>query len=119
MRVLLTRNACLAVLLVFLASFGMGAANPKWLAHHIGHELAHAHPDVDERGGTGAFDGFPSDDAEHSAMHAAVQLVSMTTGDFHWQPAVTVRVVRSSPVPPQVIRVAFDAPFRPPRRQPA
>jgi hypothetical protein len=123
MRSVLIRKVCLAMLLVFVTGLGAGNFNIKWLAHEIGHELEHL-------AGIGGIvvghespgpesDGQGTTEAEHSAMHAAVQLVSVPASDFHWQSLPPLGVIRSFFVAPQIPHATAEAPFRPPRTQAA
>lgn len=123
MRSTLARKICFAVLLVFLTSLAASTLSPGWLAHDLGHELEHL------AGGDGvaAVHGLPvgesettpDSDAEHRAMHAAMQYVPAPSPDFRWQSFPAMGVIRSVFAAPPVAHPTLEAPFRPPRTRSA
>lgn len=117
MKSFLSPRVCVAVLLGFLLSFATGSFSPKWISHHLAHELeeiamgvvpldhdGHAH---EAAGGEG--------EAEHSTLHATVQLVSMPCADFRLHEACRAGIIRSHLTAAPFSVAASGAPFRPPR----
>lgn len=118
------RAVSIALLAVFLTSFGTWNLHAKALAHELEHAAGVAHASHDRSEGEdhghlpaaeGAPASEPPSEAEHAVLHAVGSLPAAAVASLRSFSALPSGFVRSHFIVPPVEHSTGEAPFRPPR----